>query len=58
MKILTSASKVVFLAIAAAVIAAVFVGKITGDQFLILASMCFTYYFTRKGDTQINEGKQ
>ena len=45
--ILKSASKLVFVLMALAVIAALFTGKITGDQFMILASMAFTYYFSK-----------
>jgi len=51
-KILSSASKVVFLAMTIATIAALFVGKITGEQFLVLTSMTFTFYFTRKGEAE------
>ena len=50
MQIFKSASKIVFVAIALAVIAALFTGHITGDQFMILASMTFTFYFANKGE--------
>lgn len=46
--ILNSASKIVFILIAIACIAGLFTGKITGEQFMILAGMTFAYYFTRK----------
>lgn len=49
--ILSSAAKIVFIMMAAATIAALFVGKISGDQFLILASMAFSFYFANKGET-------
>jgi hypothetical protein len=51
MEILKSASKIVFILISVAVVAALFAGKITGDQFMILASMTFTFYFANKGET-------
>lgn len=35
-----------------ATIFALFLGKITGDQFLILASMTFAFYFTKPTKTQ------
>ena len=34
--------------------AALFTGKITGDQYMILASMAFTFYFANKGDQTQN----
>lgn len=46
----TSASKIVFLMMAVGVHAALFTGKITGEQYLVLASMAFTFYFSNKGD--------
>lgn len=50
MEIFKSASKIVFIAVALAVIAALFTGHITGDQFMILAGMTFTFYFANKGE--------
>ena len=47
MILLKSASKIVFILIAIATIAALFVSKISGEQFLTLAGMCFAYYFTK-----------
>lgn len=29
--------------------AALFTGKITGEQFMVLAGMAFTFYFANKG---------
>ncbi len=49
-KLFESASKIVFMGVALAVIVALFTGHITGDQFMILASMTFTFYFANKGD--------
>jgi len=54
--IMKSASKIVFLAMTIATIAALFVSKISGEQFLVLTSMAFTYYFTRK-DSNASNGK-
>ena len=48
--ILKSASKIVFLMMAVGIHAALFTGKITGDQYMILASMAFTFYFANKGE--------
>lgn len=50
-KLFESASKIVFIAVALAVIAALFSGHITGDQFMVLAGMTFTFYFANKGDS-------
>lgn len=52
--ITSSASKIVFIIMALAVIAALFVGKITGEQFMVLAGMAFTFYFSNKGETTAN----
>lgn len=58
MDILRSASKTVFVLMAIATIAALFVGKISGEQFLVLAGMTFSFYFSNKGDsTQPYAGK-
>ncbi len=51
MDILKSASKVVFVLMALATIGALFLGKISGDQFLLLAAMDFSFDFSNKGDT-------
>jgi hypothetical protein len=51
MNILESASKIVFLLITVAVIAGLFVGKLDPKDFMVLASMAFTFYFSAKGDT-------
>jgi len=51
MEIIKSASKVVFVLMALATIGALFLGKISGDQFLLLAGMAFSFYFSNKGDT-------
>jgi hypothetical protein len=57
MKILSSASKIVFLVVTATVCVAylfeIFMGKITLDSkdFFALALMVFTFYFSNKGET-------
>jgi hypothetical protein len=47
MKIFNSASKLVFILMALALIAGLFLGKIDAKDFIMLAGMAFTYYFTR-----------
>ena len=47
-KIMGSASKSVFVLMAVATITALFTDKITGEQFLILAGMAFSFYFSNK----------
>lgn len=49
--ILSSASKIVFIMMALGVNAALFTGYLTGEQYLVLASMAFTFYFSNKGET-------
>lgn len=57
MKILSSASKLVFLAVTSTVCVAylfeIYMGKITLDSkdFFALALMVFTFYFANKGET-------
>ncbi len=56
--IYTSASKIVFILMAAATIAGMFLGKIDPKDFMTLASMAFAFYFANKGDsTQPFAGK-
>jgi len=50
MDILKSASKIVFVLMALATIGLTSFGIITGEQFLVLASMAFAFYFSNKGD--------
>ena len=47
MEIIKSASKIVFILMALASVAALFYGKISGEQFMVLTSMAFAYYFGR-----------
>lgn len=53
-KILESASKIVFVLMALAVIVGLFVERIDPKDFMILASMAFTFYFANKGDSTNN----
>ena len=51
MEILNSASKMVFVLMAAAVVAGLFTGHIDAKDFMVLASMAFAFYFANKGDS-------
>jgi len=56
MEILKSAQKLVFIGMAGAVIAALFLNKVSGEQFLALVTMVFAFYFATpstpsQGDT-------
>jgi hypothetical protein len=58
MEILKSASKIVFVLMTLATIGALFTDKVTGEQFLLLAGMAFSFYFSNKGEaTQPFAGK-
>jgi hypothetical protein len=48
MKILNSASKLVFLIMALASVAGLFTRILNAEQFMILASMAFSFYFAAK----------
>jgi len=48
--IFESASKIVFIMMALGVNLALFSDKITGEQFMMLSGMAFTFYFANKGD--------
>jgi len=48
MKIFKSASKIVFMMMALALVALTFTNKVEAKDFVMLASMAFTYYFTNK----------
>lgn len=48
--IFTSASKVVFILMTLATIAGLFLGKVDPKDFMILASMAFSFYFASKGE--------
>jgi len=51
MKILESASKLVFIIMTVAVVAGFFLKILDPKDFMVLASMAFTFYFANKGDT-------
>lgn len=53
MEILKSASKVVFILMAVATVAGLFMGKIDPKDFMILASMAFSFYFANKGENNL-----
>jgi len=56
--IVGSASKIVFILMAAGVNIALFTRHISGEQYLVLASMAFAFYFSNKGEpTQPFAGK-
>jgi len=50
--ILKSASKLVLLLFTVAVIVGLFLGRITADQFIQIATMVFMYYFTKRADKE------
>lgn len=50
MDIVKSASKLVFVIMALATVAGTFLGIIDPKDFMILASMAFSFYFANKGD--------
>ncbi len=50
MSILSSASKIVFVLMAVATIAGMFLGKIDPKDFMTLPSMAFPFYFAKKGE--------
>ena len=50
MDILKSASKIVFLMIALTVCVSFVIGILEAKDFMILASMAFAFYFTKKRD--------
>lgn len=46
-KIFSSASKIVFVLVALTACVGFFIGKLPVEQFMLLASGAFAYYFTR-----------
>lgn len=50
-KIYTSASKLVFILMAVAVVVGMFYEKVDAKDFMILASMAFSFYFANKGES-------
>jgi len=49
-KIYSSASKIVFILMAIATVVGMFYGKVDAKDFMILASMAFSFYFANKGE--------
>lgn len=54
MKILESASKIVFVLMAIGAIAGFATGILTENNFMILAGAAFTFYFSNKGSKEDN----
>lgn len=48
--IISSASKIVFILMAVAVVILTFIGIVDPKDFMILASMAFSFYFANKGN--------
>lgn len=48
MKILQSASKIVFVIMAVALVVLTYLGIVEAKDFIVLVSMVFTYYFSNK----------
>ena len=53
MQILESASKIVFVIMTLAVVAGLFTKILDPKDFMVLASMTFTFYFANKGDSSL-----
>lgn len=53
---LGSASKIVFMMLAFTVCVAFVQGRLESKDFMVLASMAFTFYFTNKGDQNMPYG--
>lgn len=49
--IFKSASKIVFILMAVAVVILTFIGIVDPKDFMMLASMAFAFYFSNKGET-------
>ena len=54
MKLLSSASKIVFILVTLALIALTFLNKVDPKDFVAIAMMVFTYYFSNKGTSENN----
>lgn len=52
--ILTSASKIVFIMLALTACISFYLGKLESKDFMVLAGMAFTFYFSNKGSTEIS----
>jgi hypothetical protein len=58
MKVLSSASRIVFILMTLALIAGMFISKIDPKDFIVLCGMAFTYYFTKQSSPTDNSIKQ
>jgi len=56
MTILQSAAKIVFILMAVAVVAGLFLGKIEAKDFMVLASMAFAFYFVTPSNPNVIAG--
>lgn len=56
MEVLKSASKIVFILMAVALVLLTAIGKVDPKDFVMMASMAFAFYFTRKGDSEAAYG--
>ena len=54
LNILSSASKIVFILMALGAIAGFFTGHLEAKDFMLLASMAFSFYFANKGEGSSN----
>ena len=54
MKILTSASKIVFILLALSACVGFFLGRLENKDFMVLAMSAFTFYFSNKGTQETN----
>jgi len=50
-KLMTSASKIVFILMALGAIIGFFIGKLEAADFMLLCGMAFSFYFSHKGET-------
>lgn len=53
MNILESASKIVFILMAIGILGLTYLGKVEAKDFVMLAAMAFTFYFSNKGESNI-----
>lgn len=58
MRILNSASRIVLIIMSISVSALTFVGMIDPKDFMLLATMTFTYYYTRNGGNSQDTSNQ
>lgn len=51
--IISSASKIVFILLAMSACAGFFLGILESKDFMVLAGMAFTFYFSNKGESNV-----